>query len=108
MLNERSNFSCNQLPLIRLYRSNDYFISGYFRRGNNYLGYVVTMARDSSLRRGETPGAQQNGEEADELSATRLPDNRPIGSSVSVTLWDEIPPAPSHTTRPLADESPEA
>ncbi|EKS73089.1 MULTISPECIES: hypothetical protein [Caballeronia] len=66
------------------------------------------MARDSSLRRGETTDAHQNGENADESAASGLPDDRPTGSGVSVTLWDEIAPPPWHTTLPLGDEAPEA
>ncbi|SAK69855.1 hypothetical protein AWB76_04264 [Caballeronia temeraria] len=72
------------------------------------MGYVVTMARDSSIRRNETGCARQTGENADELDETRLPENRRTGSGVSVTLWDEVTPVPLHTTTPLADESPES
>ncbi|WP_321794366.1 hypothetical protein [Caballeronia sp. J97] len=66
------------------------------------------MALDSSFRRGEAIGTHQIGEDADELAETGSPANRPTGSGISVTLWDEIAPSPSHTTTPLADESPEA
>ncbi|KXU93141.1 hypothetical protein CR51_29645 [Caballeronia megalochromosomata] len=66
------------------------------------------MALESSFRRSETPGAHQNLEDADALAGEPEPAVRPTGSGVSVTLWDEIAPAPSHTTPPLADDSPEA
>ncbi|WP_245933190.1 hypothetical protein [Caballeronia novacaledonica] len=70
------------------------------------LGYVVTMARDSSYRRDETVDAQQNRDEADESGDARRHASRPTGTGVSVMLWDEIAPASAHAP-PLDDESPE-
>jgi hypothetical protein len=73
------------------------------------LDYVVKMALDSSLSRGESSGAQRNGEDADELDRTRMPGVRPAMTSVSVTLWDEITPESlPHAAPPLEDGSPEA
>ncbi|SAK82496.1 hypothetical protein AWB77_04209 [Caballeronia fortuita] len=66
------------------------------------------MALDSSFTRGDATGAYQNSEDTDEVTASRLPGHRPTGSGISVTLWDEIVPASSHTTPPLDDDAPEA
>jgi len=71
------------------------------------LGYVVTMALDSSYRRDESGGAQQDREEADEPGDAKQPAIRPTGSGVSVMLWDEVAPAPIYAP-PLDDDSPEA
>jgi len=64
------------------------------------------MALDSSLRRGETSGAQQDSDDVDEFIWTRPPATRSSGS-ISVTLWDEVTPAQPHTLPPLDDDSPE-
>lgn len=71
------------------------------------MGYVVTMALDSSYRRDESGGAQQDREEADEPGDAEQPPIRPTGSGVSVMLWDEVAPAPIYAP-PLDDDSPEA
>jgi hypothetical protein len=65
------------------------------------------MALDSSYRRDESGGAQQDREEADEPGDAEQPAIRPTGSGVSVMLWDEVAPAPIYAP-PLDDDSPEA
>ena len=60
------------------------------------LGYVVTMALESSFRREETSDAQQNREDADESDGMRQCAICLPGSGVSVMLWDEIAPAPAY------------
>ena len=72
------------------------------------LDYVVKMALDSSLRRGESPGARQNGVDAGETDFTGMPGVRPASAGISVTLWDEITPAEPGAVPPLDDDSPEA
>ncbi|WP_250513648.1 hypothetical protein [Caballeronia sp. INDeC2] len=62
------------------------------------------MALDSSFKRENSGDAQQNGEGADESDVTSESVIRPTSSGVSVTLWDEFAPAPTHTP-PFADDS---
>ncbi|WP_235024658.1 hypothetical protein [Caballeronia arvi] len=78
----------------------------YFIAGNSYLDYVVKMALDSSLTRDDATAAHQKRDDADEAGCT--PGTRPAASGISVRLWDEIAPEPSHAQPPLEDELPEA
>ena len=70
------------------------------------LDYVVKMALDSSLTRGELSGAQQPGEHADELGRRHASPIRPTSSGISVRLWDEVPPELPFEP-PLEDDSSE-
>jgi hypothetical protein len=72
------------------------------------LDYVVTMALDSSFRRGGSPGARQNSVDAGEAEFTDMPAVRPASAGISVALWDEITPAEPEAMPPLDDDSPEA
>ncbi|MDR5834519.1 hypothetical protein [Caballeronia sp. LZ034LL] len=66
------------------------------------MGYVVKMALDSSFQRADSRDTHSSDPFGDDDPSLLPVATRPGGAGISVTLWDEAPPAPDAPSAPLA------
>ncbi|MDR5780013.1 hypothetical protein QCE63_11345 [Caballeronia sp. LZ065] len=66
------------------------------------MGYVVKMALDSSFQRADSRDTRSSDPFEDDDPFSLCAVLRPGGAGISVTLWDEAPPAPEAPSAPLA------
>ncbi|MDR5757745.1 hypothetical protein [Caballeronia sp. LZ035] len=66
------------------------------------MGYVVKMALDSSFQRADSRDTHSSDPFEDDDPYALRAALRPGGVGISVTLWDEAPPAPEAPSAPLA------